>query len=107
MMDNDHYAQTKKELIRRKTYPYFFHNKELAKEFYERFKAEVPTASYYEGDEIGQAICYDCKAEKRLYKFIEDRINAHKVAMVRLGEIQIDIQENLGNPLFRKRGKGS
>lgn len=106
-MQNDEYEYAKKELIRRKTYPYYFHNEPLAKEFFKRFKAEVPTASYYAGEEIGQAICYDDRARKRLLKYLETLEDRHKVAMVRLGEIGIDIQSDLGHPFFTRGGKKS
>ena len=66
-MTREEYNHYKQELLKRKTYPYIFHNLELAKEFYSKFHLEVPT-SKIQCYESSQAITYDKRAENRLYE---------------------------------------
>lgn len=99
-MYHDEYEYTKNELLKRKTYPYFFHAETQAIEFFEIFKSEVPTASYYAADEIGQAICYDDRARKRLFEHTEKLKETlepkHKAAMDQLRDICSAIQRDSG-----------
>ena len=99
MLQEDEYQRMKGELARRKTYPYILHSEPLAKEFYERFKIEVPTARYYlvqDMDKVPmQVITHDQRAEKRLWDMLKWMENAHKKAELELVTKRIEVEKSI------------
>lgn len=95
-ISEDLYQYNKKRLLSRKTYPLDFNNREIAQAFYERLKKEVPTARYYEEkNEGGQYITYDQRAEKKLLKMLEKRIDQYRRKIHELTGLKICINENI------------
>lgn len=67
-VSEEEYFYFKKEMIVEK--PYGMANKELAKQYFERYKKEVPGATMYEYD-YRQYICSSDAARKELQEMIE------------------------------------
>lgn len=94
-MEKEHFEQCKKEMIRRKTYPYIFHNERLAREFWGLLIQEVPTARLYIIEEIGQAVTYDQRAEKRLCEKIIWHEDQHKRALLKLHDAMMEVRDSI------------
>lgn len=86
-MVNDEYEYIKEKLMSRKTYPYYFHYEALAKEFYDRFKVEFPSALYFSCEDFGQVVCYDDIARKHFFYDLLVLANKHKKAIERISKI--------------------
>ena len=94
-MDREHYEYCKKELLHRKTHPYKFANETLAKEFFEIFKHEVPTARYYEIEGVGQFITHDRRAENRLCQHIDYLIGEHQKELLKLADVMMQVEDSM------------
>lgn len=112
-MDREEYTYNKKEMMRRRTFPYYMHNELLAKEFYAELIKEVPTAQLYTfpGTDIRigfQAITHDQRAEKKLWeqiKGMEIEISKTVMALMDLREV-IDKSIKTGETKLPKKQKG-
>ena len=94
-MRREDYLQIKKERMRRKTYPYYFSNQEMADAFYKEFMKEVPTARWYNLGDKGSYITHDQRAEKKLCKLIEGIENDCKRKMIALADVRISVEDSI------------
>lgn len=76
-MDMDFYKYNRNEILKRKTMPYQFGNREAATETFEEFVKEFPSASYHEFG-IRQWICVDHRARKKLAQELQKKIDKRK-----------------------------
>lgn len=91
MVDNEEYSYFKRELMKRKTKPYFMSNRELAEELFNRFKLEAPDASiHFRG--ISQFICMDSRARRNLSKRLKEDIKKREQEIQELKDLIAEVE---------------
>lgn len=93
MLDAEEYSYFTKELLKRKTRPYTMSNRDLAGEYFTRFKKEYPTSSIHYYD-IHQYICLDDRARRYLVKLVKGLVQEKESEIQELNNLTTDIERS-------------